>query len=78
MAEIYVIAVYSLDEIKKHPKFKTDCFPLNITKNTNKEFGENSFPIAVPLSIWKEIKEENESTEYDPFENNFDRDFDNF
>ncbi len=70
--EIYVIAIDSIDELKKHPKFKTDMFKLNISKKTDKEFGVNSYPVAVPYKIWQEIMAELPNTQYDPYENNYD------
>lgn len=74
--EIYVIAIDSLEELKKHPKFKTDMFELNISKKTNAEFGVNSFPVAVPYKIWQEILKDQPKIEYDSFENNYDNGFD--
>jgi len=75
--EIYVIAIDSIEELKKHPKFKSEMFELTISKKTNKEFGEHSFPVAVPYKIWKEILDSQPNNEYDPHENNYDEGFDN-
>ena len=76
--EIYVIAIDSIDELRKHPKFKTDMFELRIDKKTNSEFGVNSFPVALPYKLYKEILESQPKEEYNPYDNNFDEGFDSF
>lgn len=76
--EIYVIAIDSVDELKKHPQFKTEMFELKIDKKTNTEFGINSYPIAVPLKLWQQILKEQPDIEYDPISNNYDEGFDSF
>lgn len=65
----YVIVMDSYDILSKHPKFKTDIFPIQETKATIAEFGRRAY--AVPIEIYIELCEENKE-DYNPYDNHFD------